>query len=331
MDKPAAWRQKRVLITGATGFIGRYLVRRLVDMGAEVYAGSPPSDENGPAHVAKLGAAPYMEPNAASTPEHTPHSVTFDVRDAKAVRSVVNDVAPDIVFHLAAVGVTKPNVDPMLALTVNAGGAINLLESLTRHGVDRIVLVGTSYEYGISGTATGLDPLNAYAASKVAAWAFGRMYWRAHQLPVVTVRLFQAYGPGQPGHTLIPAAMQAALSGQDFPMTPGEQKRDFIFAEDVADGMIAAAETAGIEGATLNLGTGIGTEVRYVVEQIWQLADAEGRIQPGARSYRTGSPVHLIADADRTAQLTGWRAKTPLERGLRTTMQHLKSDMRQAI
>jgi nucleoside-diphosphate-sugar epimerase len=91
--------------------------------------------------------------------------------------------------------------------------------------------------------------------------------------------------------------------------------------------MIAAAETAGIEGASLDLGTGIGTAVRRVVEQIWELAEAEGNIQPGARPYRTGAAMHLVADADHTAQLTGWRATTPLEEGLRVTLEHLKAQV----
>lgn len=331
MRSSTEWRNKRVLVTGATGFIGRYLVGRLVELGAHVYAGSSPPNEDRSGAVTEVDADPSPEPGAASTSGRTRQSVVFDVRDAEAVRDTIDGVEPDVVFHLAAVGVTNPNVDPMLALTVNAGGVVNLLEAFVGHQVDRVVLVGTSYEYGASGTTTGFDPLNAYAASKVAAWAFGRMYWRTRQLPVVMVRPFQVYGPGQPGHTLIPAAINAALSGEDFSMTPGEQERDFIFAEDVADGMIAAAGAAGIEGATLDLGTGIGIEVRRVVEQIWQLADGEGDVQPGARPYRTGSAVHLVADADRTARLTGWRATTPLERGLRKTLEQLQSQMGQAI
>jgi nucleoside-diphosphate-sugar epimerase len=261
--------------------------------------------------------------------------LTFDIRDHDAVRDAVNTVRPDIVFHLAAVGVTNPGVDPMLALTVNVGGAINLLEALKGRAVDRVVLVGTSYEYEARGgqavTPGKLDPFNAYAASKVAAWAFARAYWRTDALPVVIVRPFQVYGPGQARHMLIPAAIVAAISGEDFPMTPGEQERDFIFADDVANGMIAAAETAGLEGKSLDLGTGIGTPVRRVVEQVWQLAEGEGSVRPGARPYRTGAAMHLVADAERTARLTGWRATTPLKEGLRITMKRLKGQVQESI
>jgi nucleoside-diphosphate-sugar epimerase len=327
-----SWRRKRVLITGATGFIGQYLARQLRVLEATVYGSTSPKDgpdEAGPTE--EQAALLRREQAALLRREQAGHPLAFDVRDARAVKSVVDSMHPQVVFHLAAVGVTNPGVDPMQALTVNAGGAINLLEALKGRNIERVVLVGTSYEYGLSGMARDLDPINAYAASKVAAWAFGRMYWRAYELPVVHVRPFQVYGPGQPRHTLIPAAMRAALSGEDFPMTPGEQKRDFIFAADIAEGMIAAAEAVGIEGESLDLGMGVGVTVRHVVERIWNLAEGEGRIRAGARAYRTGAPVHLVADASRTAQLIGWRAKTTLEEGLRTTMAQLTSEKRHSV
>jgi nucleoside-diphosphate-sugar epimerase len=213
-------------------------------------------------------------------------------------------------------------MDPALALAVNAGGTVHLLEAVKERGVERIVLVGTCYEYGArKSSIEGLDPFNAYAASKVAAWAFGRMYWRAHGLPVVTVRPFQVYGPGQPAHMLIPAAIDAALNGKNFSMTPGEQERDFVFVADIVLGMLAAACAAGIEGQSLDLGTGQVHSARQVVERIWTITGAQGRVLPGALPYRTGAVMHSVADADRTARLTGWRATTALDAGLQQTIQ----------
>jgi nucleoside-diphosphate-sugar epimerase len=182
--------------------------------------------------------------------------------------------------------------------------------------VARVVLAGTCHEYGARETVEGLDPFSTYAASKVAAWAFGRMYWRAYGLPVVTVRPFQIYGPGQPAHTLVPAAVRAALAGEDFPMTPGGQERDFIYVDDVVEGMLAAAAAPGVEGQSLDLGTGQAHTVRHVVERIWELAGGKGRILPGALPYRPAEVMRLVADADRTAALIGWRARIGLEEGL---------------
>lgn len=304
------WAAGRALITGAAGFVGQHLVRRVAETGARIYAGVA-TDEK-PERVARLPAQVRR--------------LTFDLRNAVDVHASVAEAAPHVVFHLAAVGATNPGVDPHLALAVNAGGALNLLEALRKraseHGhLRRVVLVGTCYEYGRREAFEGLDPFTAYAASKVAAWAFGRTYWRAYGLPIVTVRPFQIYGPGQPDHTLIPAAIRAALAGADFPMTPGEQERDFIYVDDIIHGFLAAARAPGVEGQSLDLGTGQAHTLRQVVEYVWAMTGAQGQMLPGALPYRPGDVMHLVADADRTARLTGWRARVGLEQGLNRTIE----------
>jgi len=302
------WNRRRVLITGSTGFIGRRLAVQLVEAGAEVWAGVFPGEPAG---------------QVAGLPQEA-RRISLDVQDAASVRRAVEDAEPDVVFHLAAVGVADPGVDPHLALAVNAGGTLHLLEVLKGRDVRRVLLVGTCYEYGAREAAEGLDPFNVYAASKVAAWAFGRMYWRAYGLPVVTVRPFQVYGPGQPAHTLVPAAIRAALAGEDLPMTPGMQERDFIYVDDVVAGMRAAAGAPGIEGQSLDLGTGQAHTVRQVVGRIWTMTGARGQMLPGALPYRPGEVMRLVADAARTARLTGWRARVGLEEGLRRTIEWSK-------
>jgi UDP-glucose 4-epimerase len=310
------WGGTRALVTGATGFIGRRLARRLVAAGALVFAGVAPDET--PERVAAL-------------PERA-HRLTFDLRDGGAVESTLAQAAPQLVFHLAALGVTDPGVDPSLALAVNVGGALHVLEAMRKRAsghddIQRLVLVGTCHEYGARETIEGLDPFNAYAASKVAAWAYGRMYWRAYDLPIITVRPFQVYGPGQPEHTLIPAAIQKALTGQDFSMTPGEQERDFIYVDDVVEGMVAAAVAPGIDGHSVDLGTGRVHPVYQVVGRIWAMTGAQGRILRGELPYRPGEVRHLVADANRTAQLTGWRAQVGLEEGLEETIRWYKESL----
>ena len=307
-----------MLVTGATGFIGSLLTQRLAEAGAVLCVGVFPGEP--PARVAAL------PPQAMRLP--------LDIQEAASVLRVVAEAAPEVVFHLAAVGVSDRNVDPALALAVNTGGAVHLLEALrqaanTSAALKRVVLVGTCYEYGDSEprddgangvTCRPYDPFDFYAASKLAAWAFGRAYWRLCGLPVVTARLFQVYGPGQPAHTLVPAAIAAALAGRDFPMTPGEQQRDFIYVADVVEGLLAAGRAPGIDGQSLDLGSGVARPLRQVVEQVWALAGGSGRVLAGALPYRRGEARLLVADAAHTARLTGWTAETDLETGLRQTI-----------
>lgn len=302
------WHDRRVLVTGGSGFLGRHLTRGLAQRGARVTVARYPDEP---------------------APSPWPSGVTgqlCDVRDARQVEQLTQDVAPEIVFHLAAVGVTEPFIDVEAALEVNVRGTLNVLQAArSAHGLRRVIVAGTCYEYGPD---NNLDPGNVYAASKVAAWAFCRMAYRAYGTPVIVARPFNVYGPGQNSHALIPAAIRAALGGRDFPTTPGEQRRDFVYVDDLIQGFLALALAEGIEGQSLDLGTGVATPVRHVVERVFALMGAEtsGRPQIGALPYRPGIVWELVADAQRTAQRTGWRAQTGLDQGLQRTIAALSNE-----
>lgn len=306
---------RRVLVTGSTGFLGQHLTKRLTELNAQVWAGVIPGESQD--RIEALPPAAYQVP--------------LDIQSAASVRGAVDRCDPEYVFHLAAVGVSDSHTDSLTTLQINTGGAIRLMESLRGRALQRLVMTGTCHEYGTKVGIEGLDPSSFYAASKVATWAFARAYWRSLEMPVVTARLFQVYGPGQPAHTLIPAAVLAALQGQDFEMTPGEQERDFVYVEDVITGLVATATTPDIEGQSLDLGTGHAHEVRRVVEQIWSMTDASGQMLPGALQYRPGVVKHLTADASRTSEMIGWHAVVDLASGLQQTIDHLSSTIQRNV
>jgi nucleoside-diphosphate-sugar epimerase len=293
-----------VFLTGATGFIGGRLVRRLIAAGATVSALTLPAE------------APLLPSSV--------RAFAGDITDGAAVLEAMRAAQPAVVIHLAAIGITQPNLPLEGAFRVNVGGTINVLQAAREVSVRRLVMAGSSYEYGARRSGEGLDPFNAYSASKVAAWACARAAYNAWDAPVVWLRLFQVYGPGQRNAALVPAAIRAALHGDDFPMTEGDQQRDFVFVDDVVDGFLAALTAPQVEGGAFDLGTETLHRVRDVVALIWQLTSARGQMRPGALPYRPGEVPAIPADAARTHQMLGWQAQVTLTEGLQRTIEEMR-------
>ena len=292
---------KRILVTGGSGFIGLHLLQRLMVEDAQVFCLALPGETS---TRSRLAPCTVLE---------------ADIRDRSAVFRVFDSTQPEVVFHLAAVGVTQHDIEPEVALEVNVGGTLNVLEACRHIRVSRLVHVGTSYEY--------CDPATAYIASKFAAWAFVRGYARDERLPVVCLRLFNAYGPAQPAKALVAAAILAALKDQDLEMTPGEQQRDFIHTKDLADGIVRAAVQPGIDGMTLDLGTGCGVEVAHLVRLAYTMVGGKGSPQVGALPYRNWEVMRLVADADRTERLMDWRYRVGLDEGLAETIEWYRNQI----
>ncbi len=301
--------RRRVLVTGATGFIGSHMARRLVVEGAEVSVFMRATSD--PCLLADVLDRVMV------------HEV--DICDEVGVREAMARICPDVVFHLAAIGMSEPFVSPPVAVRVNVQGTLHLLEAAHQCGVQRFVHSGTAYEYGDAANkdATNkelLDPVNTYAASKAAARAFVRLYSRVYGLPTVNMRLFAVYGPGQPPKTLISSAVCAALEDRDFPMTPGEQMRDFVFVGDVVESYLRAAVKPGVEGVSIDLGTGRACKIREVVTRLFEFTGSRGKPLVGALAYRPSETMKQVADTRAARDLLGWQATTGLEDGLRQTI-----------
>jgi UDP-glucose 4-epimerase len=228
-------------------------------------------------------------------------------------------------------------VDPTLAVQVNVIGTLNLLEALTETDCDCFVNTGTCYEYGHNtpppsvppnlGRPGGqhedqmIDPINAYATSKSAAWLFCNMYYRTRSYPIVTMRPFTVYGPRQNPRALIPQVILSALRGEDFEMTGGEQTRDFTYVDDVVEGYIRASFSEKAIGQTINLGTGEEHAVKDVVLKVLELMGHPVRPLIGALPYRPGEIWRLYADSSKARRLLGWQPQVGLEDGLKKTIE----------
>jgi UDP-glucose 4-epimerase len=293
MDVPmrdeAPLRHLRVLVTGATGFIGQHLCRKLVALGATTYGLSrSASVATVPAGVIPLAA---------------------DVTQRETVVMALKRVRPSHVVHLAAVGVNQPFLEE--AAQINVQGTLNVLEASQAVHIRRFVHVGTCYEY-----TADLNQASKYAASKLKSWSAWHAFVTTHSVQSAALRLFHVYGPAQPTTGLIASAILAALRGERFVMTPGEQERDFVFIDDVVEALLATLTSSFTGVATYDVGTGVGYSVRSVVCRIFEKVGGAGEVLAGALPYRHGEIMHLVAKPQPAARDLAWQARTDLETGL---------------
>jgi UDP-glucose 4-epimerase len=158
---------------------------------------------------------------------------------------------------------------------------------------------------------------------KAASWKFCQMYARTHGWPIVGAKIFQAYGQGQPAQALIPSAIRAALSAENFPMTAGGQERDWIYVDDVVKGLISALEADLAPGTSFDLGTGDLTSVADVVRRVYQLVGGDGQPLIGALPDRPGEEASQAPDLERTRDLLGWESEVSLDEGLQRLIHNL--------
>jgi len=308
MDRHESIRDLRVLVTGATGFMGSHLCARLAAEGAELSVLVRPGRRGAP-----VAGRPSLPPAS--------RILEADITDPIALERNLSAGSIDVVFHLAAL--TDVRRDPALLESMNAvnlQGTMNLAACLKNRSVRRVVHLGTCEEYG-DGTApfeeeAAARPVSPYSVSKSAATLHMQELGRSGALPVVVVRPFLTYGRGQDSGRFLYQAIEAALENRSFPMTPGEQTREFNHIEDVLDGMLLAAVLPGLEGEIINLASGDERRLRDVADLVFSLAGSKSGPEPGALPYRDGEAMRFFGSTKKCRQLLGYAPKTRLEEGL---------------
>lgn len=294
----------RIFVTGGLGFIARALVPKLLEKADVTLL------------LLEESIGEVQLPAPLDSLRSNFNVVYADLRNDQLTAQAVRQARPDRVIHLAAAGVSDPFLDVDTALSHNVTGTLNLLRAcFESDGLDvkQVIVARTPGER---------TAMNIYAASKAASWAFCRMYARTTRWPIHGAMVFQAYGSDQPLHLLIPAALRAALAGEDFPMTSGEQEKDWIYIDDVVDGLMAMLDSTLPPGETVELGCGRPVSVRTVVETLYRIIGRGGRPIFGAMSDRPGEESRQVADVDRALELTGWRARISLAEGLERLISH---------
>ena len=311
-------RDARVLVTGADGFIGSHLTRRLVAEGAEVHVLTMEVSPIFPHRIVDLrGAIAIHEGN---------------LMDRSAMDAVVRSAKPTHVFHLAAythVGKSWQRVDE--CIQANIQGTVNLLQALADTGYERFVNTGTSEIYGDIDVPFREDavvnPISPYSVSKYAAERYCRLFQRSHGWPIVMLRPFNAFGPAQSPDRVIPEIIVRALRKEELAMTQGRQTREFNYVEDLADGFVLAATTAGVEGEIFNIGGGEEISMRDVATTI---LDVMGNpIEPhfGALPERPTEIMRMYCDSTKARERLGWSPGHSLREGLSKTIDWYRREL----
>jgi nucleoside-diphosphate-sugar epimerase len=308
----------RVLVTGATGFIGSHLARRLVGDGAEVHALTSTVSSVYPVRL--LGIRDQLTLHGGN------------LTDAGAMAALVERVHPAIVFHLGAythVGKSWDRLDE--CIQTNVQGTVNLLQALARIEYRRFVYTSTSEVYGDVAVPfredASVNPLSPYSVSKYAGERFCLMLQRGRGWPVVVVRPFNAYGPAQSPDRVIPEIIVQALRKERLAMTQGRQTREFNFVGDLVEGFIRAAVVPGVEGRVFNIGGGEELAMRDLAGTILGLMGNPIRAEIGALPDRPTEIWHMRSDSTRAREELGYRPQRSLREGLEETIAWYRGEL----
>lgn len=318
------WQGKKVLVTGAEGFIGSHLTERLVELGADVTALTQYNSFN---------SWGWIDTFDKKVKENI-KVVTGDIREYDGMKRIIK--GQDVVLHLAAlIAIPYSYLSPMAYVRTNVEGTTNVLEACREYDVEKIVHTSTSETYG-SALYVPIDekhPMHGqspYSASKIGADKMAESYYKSFNMPIATLRPFNTYGPRQSARAVIPTIISQILAGKTQiklgSLTP---TRDFNFVKDTAEAFIKVAECEKTIGEVINAGSNyeitIGDTVKKIINIIGKdvkiLCDDE-RIRP-----ENSEVNRLWADNAKIKELTGWQPNYSIDQGLEATVDWIKNNM----
>ncbi len=307
--------RKELLIVGGNGFIGSHLTELALEKGYRTT-------------VITLNQKPFSIPIAATDQIQILH---IDATNLKNLKKAFQDRAFHYVVNAAGfIDHTLYKDGGRQLIDQHFTVVMNLVECLSRKGLEGFLQIGSSDEYG-NLPAPQLEssreaPISPYSLGKVAATHFLQMLHNTEQFPASIVRVFLTYGPGQNNQRFLPQVIQGCLQGRSFPVSQGEQLRDFCYIKDIVAGIFQVLENPATRGEVINLASGKGITIRKVIETVCQLI-GKGNPLFGEIPYRPKENMCLYANVEKAYQLSGWEPETSLENGLRETIQYYQEQL----
>ena len=305
---------KKVLVTGADGFIGSHLTELLLEEGYEVRALSVYNSFNYWGWLDDI-KHPRLE------------VVSGDVRDAAFCRHITQGC--DTVFHLAAlIAIPYSYVAPESYVDTNIKGTLNMCQAALDHNVRRLIVTSTSEVYGTA-RYVPIDenhprqPQSPYSATKIGADAIAKSFYNAFNLPVTIARPFNTYGPRQSARAIIPTIITQIANGvREIKVGDLSPTRDFNFVKDTCRGFLAIARAEGVEGEEINIATGTEVTMKQTLMKIAEIMDADINwvVDPERIRPSKSEVFRLCGDNTKIETLTDWRPEWSLEEGLRATV-----------
>ncbi len=288
---------KKVIVTGASGFIGSHLCKKLLEYDCEIYG---------------ISRSEQSEENI--------HWITGNLSELEFVEDTLNTIKPDTIFHLASFVLGSRDIKVVIpTFESNLVSTLNILRTATEMHCRRIVLSG-SLEESINNSKK-IIPQAPYAAAKIAASAYARMFHALYETPIVIAKLFMVYGPNQQDlKKLIPYTILSLLEGKQPKFSSGVRLVDWIYVKDVVDGLIAVAREDGVVGKTIDIGSGALVPIRDVITKIYKLMEIDLSPEFGAMEDRP-MEKEIIADVKKTFDYLKWKPKVNLEDGLKETIE----------
>ncbi len=307
---------KKVLVTGAAGFIGSHLVERLVREGHRVRAYVHYNSRNDWGNLELVDPAVKREIEV----------VTGDIADPFSVRHATKGV--QVVYHLSSlIAIPYSYVAPQSYVQTNVQGAINVLQAARDEGVERVVHTSTSECYGTAQYVPidekhPLQGQSPYSASKIGADMLAESYWRSFELPVAIIRPFNTFGPRQSARAVIPTIISQALKGGTIKLGSLTPTRDMNYVDNTVDGFLAVAQHPAAVGQVINVGSGreisIGDLARLIVQLVGsssEVVEDSQRIRPAASEVE-----RLLCGHAKARELLGWTPRVGLEEGLQRSI-----------